>query len=135
MANERNTGRTGAGARSPKNAPANNVDETEELTILGSVRDFMIKQNLSIQRAVAKSKESGNPSIRFQDKTGKGNKDLDLEGNGVTGIVLSRNASDIYDFGDKIDIDSLSVGFGKGEQGQDRYVICTGGVFEDESDI
>lgn len=135
MANTDKTARAGAGTRTARQ-PAVNVEEQSELEIISSVREFCKQQGLNIQRVVVESKTDNKfPTVRFQDKTGKGNKALDLEANGVTGVVLSQNASKVYALGDKIDIDSLSVGFGKGLDDQDRYVICTGGVFEDVDDI
>lgn len=135
MANDKIAAK-GTGARTARK-PAAVAAAASELEILGTVREFCKTQGLKLQRGVVPSLTgSENPTIRVQAGE-KGNKDMELEANGVGGIVMSQAASAIYPIGSKIDIDSLSVGYGESleTEGVMRYVICTGGVFEDVDDI
>lgn len=130
------TARAGAGIRTARQ-PAGNVEEQSELKILGSVREFMLQNHLLWDvknRKVRAGKDSGNPTFIVQATK----KTPDIEGlefqKDIAGIVLSKSAGELFDIGDSLDIDTLSIGFGASVEDPtiDRLIICTGIAFGSE---
>lgn len=136
-------------------AVANNANanvDVPRLQVLGTIREFCKANGLLIDRKIARS-NTGNefPVMHVQAKVPSTilyNQDGELlQAGEFQGLVLSLGTAEMFPVGSKINIDEISVGYGPivdddrepvlDQDGQPtfRYILTSGGVFEDVDDV